>query len=102
MVRKQTVNAILVKRLGIRRAINVEIFIMCWSVFRQTNDRDPDSLDELADVIEKDRATLFRWQSDFREALDNRWSTPGEFLDAHKVGGLITPKQVGKLHFGGA
>lgn len=82
---KQTVNSHLVKELGPRRALMVETFVMLWALYRATNDgRDPERIEDLADAIGRDRATLFRWQSDFREAFP-KWKTPGDLLDYANV-----------------
>jgi hypothetical protein len=95
-VRRNTVNALLVKRLGYRRALNVEVFVMLWTMFVTVEGRTPENLDELADSIGRDRATVYRWQSFFREAFP-QWATPQELLDAAGVEGPMTVPQVAEL-----
>jgi hypothetical protein len=74
----------LVKTLGVRRALSVEAFVMLWSLYVATEGHDPERIEDLADAIGRDRATVFRWQSDFRHAFP-QWSTPRDLLDYARV-----------------
>jgi hypothetical protein len=72
---------------------------MLWAMFRAANDgQDPQKIEELADAIGKNRATVFRWQADFREALPE-YSTPGDLLDRASVAKdrAVTLRTVRKL-----
>ena len=102
--KKQTVNAYLVRKLGVTRALYVETFVMLWAMYSAANDgNDPARIDDLADAIGKNRATVFRWQSDFREAFPE-WSTPRDLLDALGIGRerAVTLRQVGALTWAAA
>lgn len=93
---RETVSTRLVRALGWRRATVVLSFVMVWSMFRELYDRDPESIDELATEIERERTTVFRWQADFRRAFPE-FSTPGDLLDAVNVQRTVSARQAGRL-----
>lgn len=93
---RETVNKRLARALGFRRATVVLSFVMVWSLFRELYDRDPETIDELAEEMERSRATVFRWQADFRVAFPE-YSTPGDLLDAMHVQRSVSARQAGKL-----
>jgi hypothetical protein len=100
---KQTVNSYLVKRLGVRRALAVEAFVIMWAMFSATHDgRDPVNIQEFAEEIGKDQATVYRWREWYREAFPD-WVTPRELLDHMNVPRtkVMTPRQLGKRSLGG-
>jgi hypothetical protein len=76
----------------------VETFVMLWAMYGAVNGRDPETIDELAEEIGRDRSTLFRWQADFREAFP-KWSTPRDLLDHAGVpmGKPVSVRQVAAL-----
>jgi hypothetical protein len=86
-----TVSAVLVRKLGMRRATVIGAFIALWSMYRTAEGGDPRTIDELADALQRDRATVFRWLADFRECFP-QWSDPGELLDAAGVKSQVTPR----------
>jgi hypothetical protein len=79
--RKRTVGSVLIDQLGFRRATVIAAFISLWAMYRATEGNDPRTVDELADALQRDRATVFRWLADFRECFP-QWSDPGQLLDA--------------------
>jgi len=100
MARKLTVNQHLVNKLGVRRALMVETFVMLWAMYAAVEGEDPASIDAMAEEIGRDRATLFRWQSYFREAFAaQEWQTPRDLLDAAHIARTrpVSVRQVGKL-----
>ncbi len=74
----------MVRVLGVRRALAVEVFVMLWSLFRLCERRDPDDAAEFADAMGKSRATVYRWLEDFHAAYPE-FATPGDFLDWQDV-----------------
>lgn len=94
--KQQTVGDVLVRTMGFRRASVIAAYIGLWSLFRAVHDRDPARVEELADEIERDRSTVFRWQEDFRICFP-QWSTPGDLLDAVSAHKTVTPRGAMRL-----
>jgi hypothetical protein len=88
----------LIRKLGLRRALTVEKFVMLWALYQLANGDDPVNVEALADEIGSDRSTVFRWQESFREAFPE-WSTPRDLLDAAgvKQRDVLTVRKVGAL-----
>lgn len=99
---KATVNRYLVETLGFRHALMVETFIFCWLLFEVAEDREPDNIEELAEAMSRNPATLYRWQQDFRRAFPDV-ATPHQLVPGFReqLGGRITPKRVGAADLAG-
>jgi len=94
--RSVTVNQHLVRELGVKRALYVEVFVMLWSLFRATNDgNDPASIEVLGKEVGKSTAQLYRWRADLIEAYP-QFDTPGELLDALGATGPLNVAQIAK------
>ena len=94
--RSVTVNQHLVRELGVKRALYVEVFVMLWSLYRATNDgNDPVSIEVLGKEVGKSTAQLYRWRADLIEAYP-QFETPGELLDALGAAGPLNVAQIAK------
>jgi hypothetical protein len=90
--RNQTVGAVLIRELGMRRATVIAAYISLWSLYRATEGgNDPATVEEFADAIQRDRASVFRWQSDFRQVFP-QWADPGELLDAAGIESVVNAR----------
>ena len=96
MAKRETVTLYLKRKVGWRRAVTIEMFVMLWALYVASEGHDPASITEFADALKRDRATCFRWQRDFREAFP-MYDSPREFLDAHgaKRGDTPNVRQIG-------
>jgi transposase-like protein len=80
----------------------VETFIFCWVLFEVAEDREPVNIEELAEAMSRNPATLYRWQQDFRRAFPDL-ATPHQLVPAFReqLGQRITPQRVGSTELGG-
>lgn len=81
---------------SVTRTTSVLTFIQLWSLYRATEHRDPVNMEELADAVGRSRASLFRWQADYREAFPE-FDTPGELLDAIGAKGPLNVRALGSV-----
>lgn len=79
-MRRETLNGALARRIGLKRALYVEVFVMLWAMYEAANGEEPATIEALAGEIGKSPATVYRWQADYREAFP-QWSTPRDLLD---------------------
>lgn len=88
----KTVGALMIVRLGFRRAMTCAGFITSWSMHRNLYGGEA-TVEMVAEDLGVSRATVFRWQQDFREAFPE-FSTPGDLLDALAAAGVIRRDEV--------
>jgi hypothetical protein len=91
---------VLVQRVGLRRATVIMMFVSLWSLYKLTEGEYPTRADELADAIERDQATVYRWLAEFREAFEPEgWSTPTDLLTWAGEQRTLNARQVGSLRW---
>jgi hypothetical protein len=81
---------------SVTRTTSVLTFIQLWSLYRATEKRDPENMEELADALGRHRASLYRWRQDYREVFPE-FDTPGELLDAIGATGPLNVRALGKV-----
>lgn len=72
---------VIVQRVGFKRASDVLLFAVQWGMVCAELGRDPENIEEYADWWKMSRATAFREQQRWRDALPE-FSTPTEFFEA--------------------
>ncbi len=97
-----TVNLYLVELLGVRRALTCQTFMFCWTMYEVAEGREPVNIEELAEAMGRNPATLYRWQQDFRKAFP-KLATPHEMTELlrQRLGERLTPKRVGDVRLDG-